>query len=145
MTAVYDKLGLKFMYPETWKLTDSGDESLPHEITVDSPDGAAMWSVHIYPQESQPDQLLAQTLDSLRETYPDLELSGVDEDEASSEGAVEGSEALFYCLDFLVRVRLQIFQSEQHQVLAWYQAEDREFEKMELVFKAMTTSLLQSV
>ena len=143
MTAVYDRLGYKFMYPENWKLTDSTDDSVPHEITVDSPDGAAMWSVHVYSDESQPEQLLEQTIESLRETYPDLELSNLDDE--SSEKSLEGNEALFYCLDFLVRIRLQVFQTDQHRVLAWYQAEDREFEKMELVFQAMTTSLLQSM
>ena len=41
--------------------------------------------------------------------------------------------------------RLQVFEKDQRRVLAWYQAEDREFEKMDLVFQAMTTSLLQSM
>ncbi len=143
MTAVYDKLGLKFMYPENWKLTDSADDSVPHEITVDSPDGAAMWSVHVYSEDSQPDDLLQQTIDSLSATYPDLERSKVDT--TNVEKSSEGVEALFYCLDFLVRVRLQVFETDRHRVLAWYQAEDREFDKLELVFQAMTTSLLQSV
>ena len=143
MTAVYDKLGLNFKYPENWKLTDSADDSIPHEITVDSPDGAAMWSVHIYPDGTHPDQLLEQTWETLRETYPDLELS--DLEASSNEQSIEGQEALFYCLDFLVRARLQVFEKDQRRVLAWYQAEDREFEKMELVFQAMTTSLLQSM
>ena len=143
MTAVYDKLGLNFMYPENWKLTDSADDSIPHEITVDSPDGAAMWSVHVYPDGTQPDRLLEQTWETLRETYPDLELS--DLEASSNEQSIDGQEALFYCLDFLIRVRLQVFEKDQRRVLAWYQAEDREFEKMDLVFQAMTTSLLQSM
>jgi hypothetical protein len=143
MTAVYDKLGLKFMYPENWKLADSGDESVPHEITVDSPDGAAMWSVHLYPKASYQEWLLDQTLDSLRETYPDLEVSTVNT--SRSEEPSEGIEALFYCLDFLIRIRLQVFETDDQQILAWYQAEDREFDKMEMVFQAMTASLLQSV
>ena len=143
MTAVYDKLGLNFMYPENWKLTDSADDSIPHEITVDSPDGAAMWAVHVYPDGTQPDRLLEQTWETLRETYPDLELS--DLEASSNEQSIEGQEALFYCLDFLIRVRLQVFEKDQRRVLAWYQAEDREFEKMDLVFQAMTTSLLQSM
>lgn len=143
MTAVYEKLGLKFLYPENWKLTDSGDDSVPHEITIDSPDGAAMWSVHVYPNDSCPDDLLDQTVDSLRETYADLELSELED--PASEKSIEGNEALFYCLDFLVRVRLQVFETDQHRILAWYQAEDREFEKMDLVFQAITTSLLQSM
>jgi len=131
------------MYPENWKLTDSADDSVPHEITVDSPDGAAMWSVHLYPEGTHPDELLEQTLESLRETYPEMERSELSE--SSIEKSDEGCEALFYCLDFLIRARLQVFQKEKHRVLAWYQAEDREFPKMEMVFQAMTTSLLQSM
>ena len=102
-----------------------------------------MWSVHVYPDGTQPDRLLEQTWETLRETYPDLELS--DLEASSNEQSIEGQEALFYCLDFLIRVRLQVFEKDQRRVLAWYQAEDREFEKMDLVFQAMTTSLLQSM
>jgi hypothetical protein len=50
---------------------------------------------------------------------------------------------MFYCLDFLIRVRLQAIASPLFQSVIWFQAEDREFDKLELVFKAISQSLLQ--
>ena len=143
MTAAYDKLGLKFLYPETWKLTDSGDSELPQEIIVESPDGGAMWSVHLYPGDTDAEALLNETLQTLGETYPDLEVSTVPAKLDHAQG--DATEALFYCLDFLVRVRLQVLKPDNRTVLAWYQAEDREFDKLDIVFQAITTSLLQSM
>ena len=52
---------------------------------------------------------------------------------------------MFYCLDFLVRVRLQAVSTPQYQMIFWFQAEDRDFDKLELVFKAITLSLLQGL
>jgi hypothetical protein len=143
MTASYDKLGLQFLYPENWKLTDSGDDQLPHEITIESPDGGAMWSVHVYPDDADRDALIGETLKTLGETYPDLEVSTAKASLPATEGVA--TEALFYCLDFLVRTRLQVLRTDEHKVLAWYQAEDRDFEKLEIVFDAITTSLLQDM
>ena len=51
---------------------------------------------------------------------------------------------MFYCLDFLIRTRLQVVRTTDYQLLFWFQAEDREFDKQELVFKALATSLLQA-
>ena len=75
MTAVYDKLGLKFLYPENWKLIDDPDSESPQVITLEVPDGSATWSVHVYPHEADEDEILKQTLSTLQETYEDLEIA----------------------------------------------------------------------
>ncbi len=141
MTATYEKLGFKFLYPENWKLTDGMDLSLPGSISLESPDGSAFWSVHVYPAESDQDEILKETIVTLQETYPDQEVASVRSDFEPREGTA--IESLFFCLDFLIRVRLQVIQTAGYQLLFWFQAEDREFEKQELVFKAIATSFLQ--
>jgi hypothetical protein len=140
MTATYEKLGFKFLYPENWKLTDGMDSTLPGSISLESPDGNAFWSVHVYPADADQDEILKATIVTLQETYPDLEVASIRADFEDRPGT--GIQCLFFCLDFLIRVRLQVIKTDEHQLLFWFQAEDREFEKLELVFKAMATSIL---
>jgi hypothetical protein len=140
MTATYEKLGFKFLYPENWKLTDGMDSTLPGSISLESPDGNAFWSVHVYPADADQDEILKATIVTLQETYPDLEVASIRTDFEDRPGT--GIQCLFFCLDFLIRVRLQVIKTDEHQLLFWFQAEDREFEKLELVFKAMATSIL---
>jgi hypothetical protein len=143
MTAVYDKLGLKFLYPENWTLIDESDTEMPHAITLETPDGACSWAVHAYQPDADRDSVLKETLTTLQETYEDLEVASFD-DEVGSWGA-SGVEALFYCLDFLIRARLLVVPTREHLLLFWFQAEDREFDKQNAVFQAMSVSLLQSL
>ncbi len=140
MTATYQKLGLQFLYPENWKLTDETNSDLPCSISLETPTGDALWSMHIFSIESDPDEILKETLTTLQETYLDLEVSPIDSAFEPFPGT--GFEALFYCLDFLIRVRLQVVSTDDYQLLFWFQAEDREFDKQEPVFQAMTISVL---
>lgn len=142
MTAIYEKRGLKFMYPENWKLEDTPAADLPCSISLEAPDGSAFWALHLHPADADPDEVLKETLMALEETYPDMEINTVEPDFESWPGT--GLEALFYCLDFLVRVRLQVIETEAYQMLFWFQAEDREFDKQELVFQAIATSVLSA-
>ena len=143
MTAVYDKLGLKFLYPENWRLIDDSDSDTPHVITLETPDGSCTWAVHVYPADANRDAVLKETLASLQETYEDLEVAPTTAEFGDFEGT--GVEALFYCLDFLIRAELQIVESPNKLFLFWSQAEDRVFDQHDLVFKAISVSLLRAL
>ncbi len=152
MTAVYDKLGLKFLYPENWKLIEdseigalptSDDVGSPKIISLETPDGGTAWSVHVYGPSVDGDKVLKETLSSMQEMYEDLEIAPHTQAFGDVEG--QGVEALFYCLDFLIRAQLQIVETPRFLLLFWAQAEDREFESQQLVFQALAISLLQSV
>jgi hypothetical protein len=142
MTAVYDKLGLKFLYPENWKLMDDSTES-PQVITLETPDGSTTWSVHVYPAGTDGDAILRETLDTLQQTYEDLEIAP--HQQQLGELEANGVEAMFYCLDFLIRAQLHLLPTRDRLLLFWAQAEDRDFDKQQLVFQAITVSLLQSL
>lgn len=146
MTAKYDKLGLEFLYPENWKLIDDVSES-PQVITLETPDGSTTWSVHLYPRETDMDLVLKEAIDSLQQTYEDIEFSPCENSfgDAFGDTRDSGVEALFYCLDFLIRVELQIVNTAERCLMFWNQAEDREYDKQKLVFKAIAISLLQSL
>lgn len=143
MTATYDKLGLKFLYPESWKLIDDSDGDTFRSITLETPEGNVTWAVHVYPPESDYDLMMKEMLAPLHETYDDLEISP--EQSSLGEYSASGIEAMFYCLDFLVRARLQIVTTSEKVFLFWSQAEDRDFDKQQLVFDAISVSLLRSV
>ena len=143
MTAVYDKLGLNFMYPENWRLIDDSDSETPHVITLETPDGSCTWSVHVYAAGAKRDEILKSTLASLQESYEDLEITPATADYGGIQGS--GVETMFYCLDFLIRAELQIVETTKHLFLFWTQAEDRIYDEQGLVFKAITVSLLRSL
>lgn len=161
MTAVYNKLGIHFLYPENWKLLDESD-GIPHVITLESPDGAATWAAHLYPEneDCDPSQILKDTIEALQDTYEEAEISSLDCTDMIEQfetipnlklglipgydTAIHGVEAMFYCLDFLIRARLCLFSTSGQYFLVWTQAEDREFDTHETLFSAMTISLLQT-
>ena len=142
MPAQYDRNGLKFLYPDNWVLSDQTDDELPRVISLETPDGA-IWSAHLYPSDTDPDFLIKDTVTALEETYPDLEVSTSKHSFPTHTGTA--IDTIFFCLDFLVRIKLMTIQTSQYQVMAWYQAEDREFDKQEPIFHAVTTSMMQSI
>ena len=130
------------MYPDNWVLSDQGDVELPRVISLETPDGA-IWSVHLFSAETDPDLMIKDTVTALEETYPDLEVSPSEHSFPQHPGTA--IDTIFFCLDFLVRIKLMTLQTSQYQILAWYQAEDRDFDKQEQVFHAVTTSMVQSL
>ncbi|QEG25074.1 hypothetical protein [Mariniblastus fucicola] len=143
MTAIYQQNELKFQYPENWTLTDAPDEPLPRAISLESPGGHVLWSVHLHPADADGDAILDEAFDTLRESYEDLEMSTESIDFDEFEGKAFG--ALFFCLDFLVRIKLQVYSTPGYTLLLWYQCEDRDFDAQEMVFRAISTTLMQSL
>ena len=143
MTATYQQDKLQFQYPENWTLTDDPEAALPREISLESPGGHVLWSVHLHPADADADEILDEAIDTLRESYEDLELSTEQLDFDAFEGKAFG--ALFFCLDFLVRIKLQVYSTPDYKLMLWYQCEDRDFDTQELVFKAISTTLMQSL
>lgn len=129
------------MYPENWVLSDKGDVDLPRVVSLETPDGS-IWSVHLFTPDTDPDFVIKDTVAALEETYPDLEVSTSEHKFPQHPGTAV--DTIFFCLDFLVRIKLMTLQTRQYQILAWYQAEDRDFDKQEMIFHAVTTSMMQS-
>ncbi len=138
MPPIYDDLGVRFMYPENWQLTQEQSSHLPYEISLQTP-GGGFWSLHIYDNLSDPQQLVEETLVTMRQEYHDLESEPID-----AETQMVGYEMNFYCLDRVVTARAIAFHHGDRTCLVLYQAESSEFDKMDQVFQAVTLSLLRS-
>ena len=140
MAATYDQNGLEFLYPENWSLTESDETSDFFEISLESPTGA-IWSVSVFPPDSDVGQLLDSCAEALREQYDDFEqfaYSG-----SLGEFAATGFDGHFYCLDFLVTAGARAFSMEDRTLIVFWQAESREYDSNREVLDAITLSLLQ--
>ena len=141
MTANYANLGVQFLYPENWQIMDEDAVSWPRTVSLQSPSGG-VWSLVVYPSDDKhPTDLTAEVLSTMQKEYEGLESLEVCEQFGSV--STNGYDMCFYCLDYVVSARaLGVCLGNQTLLMIW-QAEDREFERLEQVFRAITTSLLQ--
>lgn len=140
-TATYERSGLHFLYPENWQLVEDNMDSIPRTIVIQSPDGA-FWSVDIHPFSVSREELIETFVQAMKEEYPEIESHPITEEIEGREAV--GFDLFFCCMDFVVTSRVRAFQEGHATYLLTYQAEDRDFEKLEVVFKAVTTSLIRS-
>jgi len=140
MTARYEKLGVQFLYPENWQIRDEEPVSWPRSVSVQSP-GGGFWSLMVYRgSDKSPADLTKEALSTMQQEYDGLESMEICEEFRSVK--TSGYDMSFYCLDLVVTARaLGACLGDQTLLVIW-QAEDREFQQLEQVFRAITTSLL---
>ena len=141
MTATYDRDGIRFQYPENWELDEDPKTGFPRTISLTAADGA-FWSACFYMTDQPLKELQHQYVEALEAEYEDLEIDDVEFPLADE--TILATDFQFYCLDFLVHSRLIVTELGRFHVLISWQAEDRDFDKLEDVFKAITFSTLQA-
>lgn len=151
MPAVFDRFGIRFQYPENW--TVETDDATPgrQTISVYSP-GGAFWTVALRNAKEQPLELARAALQVLQGEYDELDSEAVQETVSGVD--LVGFDVNFYCLDLTntawIRAGLSPVTgsgpgdktSLAMAYLIVCQGEDREFDQISPVFRAMTTSLL---
>ena len=142
MPGIFEKFGVRFLYPENWSIVDEAGDQWPETVSVQSP-GGAFWALQIYPSERDPLQLTADVVREMRSEYVELDVEQVTEQVAGAE--LVGYDMDFYCLDMVVTSHARSFSHGQRTYLLLWQAEDREFRELEPVFVAITTSLVARV
>lgn len=143
MTALYDRHGIQFLYPENWEVSEEQASDWPRSVNVQSPSGA-FWSITMYRSHDAPAGLVnEEVLRTMQQEYAELDAEPVTEELAGRETA--GYDMNFYCLDLLISAGIRTCVIGAHTYLAMFQAEDREFQDMEEVFRAMTASVLKSI
>ena len=139
MSATYHQQGVRFLYPENWELAEGDPRDEPRTVMVQSETGA-FWSLALYPSDVNPASLAETALAALQEEYEDLEVEPVSESIGGVPAA--GYEVHFYVAQLVAAARIRVFERDSSLVLLLCQAEDREFDRLEPVFEAMTVSLL---
>ena len=142
MPARFNRLGISFQYPDNWTLDDADAMLGRHTVTVYSP-GGAFWSVAINSDSAEPDNLLVAAIEAMKQEYEGLEAKMARETVAGHE--LLGCNLAFCCLDLTNTAWIRSLRIAQTTYMIFCQAEDREFEQVESVFKAMTTSLLSEL
>lgn len=140
MPARFDKLGVSFQYPDNWTLDDSDARLGRQSVTVYSP-GGGFWSVAIHSGSAEPAELAAAVVEAMRKEYGWLEAEETHETVAGHD--LLGYDLAFYCLDLTSTAQVRSLRTAQTTYTIFCQAEDREFEQLQMVFQAMTVSLLR--
>ena len=138
----FDKLGISFQYPDNWTLDDSDAVLGRKSVTVYSP-GGAFWTVAIHSGTADPAKLAATIVETMKKEYSGLE---VDESRETIAGyELIGYDLAFYYLDLISTALVRSLRVAHTSYTIYCQAEDREFDRVQLVFRAMTTSLLNEL
>jgi len=139
MPGVYDKMGIRFLYPDNWTLDQKDAVGGNLSVTVEAPGGAFL-SVAVHPLAIDTAELALTALDALRAEYPAAESEPASEqilDQTAS-----GYDVSFFYLDFVNTATIRTLRTPVATCLVLCQAEDREYEALAPVFRAITTSLL---
>jgi hypothetical protein len=142
MPSTFEKFGISFQYPDNWTLEQERGQGECKLVTVVSP-GGAFWTVVIHPRPADPDAISRQVLETMKEEYEDLEAGAARETMVGRE--LVGYDMNFFYLDMTNSAQVRCLRSANRTYTIFYQAEDREFEKIEMVFRAITTSFLSNL
>ena len=139
MPLKFEKLGISFQYPDNWTLDEEDALAGRRSVTVYSP-GGAFWSVAAYPRSADPARLAKAAVEAMKQEYEGLEAEETREALAGRE--LIGYDLNFYYLDLINTAQIRCLRTQRTTYTVFCQAEDREFDRIELVFRAMTASLL---
>lgn len=141
MPAVYQKLGVKLLYPENWSITDEDDEGWPRTVTLQSED-TGFWSLHVYPPDHNFQEVIEELIAAIRTEFTDIEVLPAQETFGDTD--TTGVDLAFFYLDLLVEAKIRCLATPSATLVWLYQAESREFEQMEPVFQAIAVSMLRT-
>jgi hypothetical protein len=139
MPAVYDKMDIRFLYPDNWTLDEEEAVQGNRSVSVLSP-GGAFWSIVLHPARVDPKELAVTALAALKAEYSEWEAEPASE--VIGEHTISGYDMNFFYLDLTSTAVIRTFRTATATCLVLCQAEDGEYEKLAPVFRAITTSLL---
>jgi hypothetical protein len=137
MALLFQERGVRFQYPENWKLEREDDES-GWTVSLQSPETAFLM-ISVNEDMPSTEQVAQTALEALRSEYPELEADDC-VDTVAGQPAV-GHEIRFFSLDLTNTCWTRSFYSETGTVLVLWQANDLELPDYEPVLRAITASL----
>ena len=141
MPNTYRGLGIECLYPDNWKLLEDDSPDSPG-FTLESPD-AAIFSLTKYPWTVAPREAIERAIQAVQDEYPDCEVEWNEADLTIADS--RSVEIRFFLLDLLVVIRFRGFSIERQTYLVQQQAEDRDYDRLEIVFDAILESVIQSI
>ena len=141
MPAVFENFGVHFLYPENWSITDEEDDGWPCTVTVQSAE-TGFWSLHVYPPQHDVQEVVQELIAVIQGEFGEVEVLPATETFGETETA--GVDLAFFYLDLLVEAKIRYVHTPSGTLVWLYQAESREFEKIEPVFQAIAVSMLRT-
>ena len=133
MVAEFDDMGIRFKFPENWKL-EREDNEAGWTISLQSPDTAFL--LLSFREDNPSTNAMAESaLLALREEYPDLEADDCIESVAGQPAV--GHDIRFFSFDLTNTCWTRSFYSARGTMLVLCQLNDLEFEKNEPVLRAI--------
>src|SRR5438876_10699944 len=137
MAALFQHDGVRFQYPETWRL-EREDTASGWTVSVQSP-STAFLLLSVDHDMPDVDQVAETVLTALRDEYDDVEAD--DKVESIAGQPAVGHDIRFFSFDLTNSCWTRSFYSSQGTVLLMCQLNDLETEKNEPVLRAMCASL----
>jgi len=142
MPAVFEKFGVRLMYPENWQVIDLDAEGMPYSFTLQSQE-TAYWTLYIYPPGHEVRPKVKEIIEGLEAEYKEVEV--IPREEMVGDAKTKGVDLAFFYLDLLVEARIRTLRTPSATLIWHYQAESREFEEREPVFQAIAVSMMQQL
>jgi hypothetical protein len=141
MPAIYENMGVRFLYPENWTISDEEYDEWPRSVTLQGPQ-TGFWSLHVYPPGQDVKAVVKELIGAIQAEFSDIEV--LPTKETLGETLTTGVDLAFFYLDLLVEAKIRCLRTPSATLIWLYQAESREFETMEPVFQAIAVSMLQT-
>jgi hypothetical protein len=142
MPLQFAQFGIEMLYPDNWAIAQRGPDDSPG-VTFELPGGGFFSLDPIEDDEDTIESLYQTTRAGIAEDYGSCENEPLETE--GMQGVKRMGEFRFYYLDLIIQSRLLIVdapeQSDAECFAIQYQAESRDFDKNELVFKAMLTQI----
>jgi hypothetical protein len=138
MAAMFKQEGVRFLYPENWGLTKE-ETSDGWSVTVQAAEGGAFLLLSVHDGRPAVQEVLDTTLAALKEDYPELEATPIEERIAGHKA--KGLDVQFLSLDFVTNCWVRSWRTATHTVLLMSQASDLDGLQAESVLRAMQASL----
>ena len=135
--AEFQRDGLSFQYPATWKL-ETQDSDTGWTVTVQSPDTAFLL-LSFDSDMPEPENMAQAALDAMREEYPELEAEEKVETLAGQPAL--GHDIQFFSFDLTNTCCLRSFFAGQGTALLMWQANDLELEINGPILRGVCASL----
>lgn len=138
----YDQHGFCFEYPDTWTVCIE-DGSSGDTVNVYSA-GAGFWTLSRYPAIYEPEQLISEALNALKQEYPDCETSRTHN---TVEGfSLSGAEVDFFYLDMPSLAIIYSIRIASNSYIIYAQMMENESEEnTREIFRALTQSWLKEL
>lgn len=137
MQQQFQGLGIRFRYPDDWRLAEEmGEDEVM--LTLSSPE-SAIWSATVMRHRPDPEEVLQSAIEVFREEYDDLDIEETQTRLANRE--VPAADIDFVCFEMTNSAHLRAFRTGQFTVLVLYQSSDADMDDHDDTLEAISDSL----